>query len=1200
MSKRPASTRVKTASSKKGIYYTSLCFTTCAEFCCSIKVYTSQLESLQISDDEDVPVAPPPIALPAQAPRNATTAPVQPPHAVLPARAPRNTATVPVNSVASKSSSSTINEPRRRGPAPFTLDQKSIQRKLKNAQRKELRQRLARDNPEAAKQQMREAGQLRAPLVAEVLQDVFNELATYELAIAHALSTPYPSDLMFIQAVVNVNPTQWDASSFLQDRTIILSKKGDPPPVSAVHNYIRRIAVPNATKALKNFLVAYPANAASTTLQLILQGENLERIKDMFVDSLRAYGLEDAAIAFMDLVINHPATKILHRKHVGLRNAPQKLAYTGITEAVACRDRAEHDLRNGVAVAVINFLTSNEELAVETYHIPGLNTPTFGPYDLRTNPVASQEERIIRALLGASAMNSAEGGVLPIFLPTSEEVLLRQRALPAETHDPLPLGEDQDTLLSDRIRMFIADEIKTFRPLDIHPISRRAIDGVHSKLPDVIWKSNGRVVKMEVTSDITHESFLGKCGGYWDDTTGCGPREEHHLRRLSCPEILPLGSISQEILVKHLGPFVDFWRVDLRHGEYRLHVLYMSRLIHIIDSLVVVTHSNALGAIFRSFDLVNDWSRLSPPTAQSVLDGHTPPNILDELPRDSAHREYSAEAFKEALGTIKIIRTSPDPIKISLHVVQDDIAQLKYDPILSRLKWKVSYLVRLNSDTVVQAAAHKLKHDDVINWSEAEAVRRWLEEVKGAAERQLDETGVTCALEAAKSNLRRQELAVTFLRTLVRAPPKSYTYTVRKERLKAVPSGDARNAQLAEILNRARQLDSFDLPPDPDHLAPFCHPILSDTFPSWFLSLKDGVEIVASANSHGRSNKGCATADATHAAIAQWNKDNVDVVAIAQKNMRVAIRDGESLGMTAEVIIKELQWSWQTAICDRCDSFCIANHNAAYHRCPDTVDDSEDRTLSERNFPIIDHILYAHDILHKPRRREQLGNMSDLLSELHLFAVPSREGNAALVKALRPLDVTAVRFILQDPMAALQEVFVSEARINDLEFLVTLAFDVVLAQHSTCSQALQPVSPNHHRAWKVEVSDMLADWYNGKAEDLHIVRCTGNPNEPPTGPPEGSWFITTKVKTKIARNGGGQTVDQTCCMCSDSKACRFRKFNRALVRIAVHHQSAGHKTQQGQESRAKTGEVPSNSEYEGGELEVDGGGREFEVGCKVF
>ncbi|KAJ6568235.1 hypothetical protein DFH09DRAFT_1467053 [Mycena vulgaris] len=621
---------------------------------------------------------------------------------------------------------------------------------------------------------------------------------------------------------------------------------------------------------------------------------------------------------------------------------------------------------------------------------------------------------------------------------------------------------------------------------------------------------NGKVVKVELISDIPLEVFSGKVGFYWDETAGSSS----------------IPAVAASLL---MGPMVDFWRLTMHHDWYLLHALFTSRLLHVMDPIVIISQSNPIAAILRSFDLVNVWSDLPTDITTDILNGSTPLSITSILPNNFSTRSYDSSDFKKLIGTIQIIRTSIDASKLALNHrgytprltrFWRPVSHTNYNSILARLKWALFYLIHLISDTLVQAAAHKLKHDDVINWSEAEAVRRWLEEVKGAAELRLDET----------------ELAVTFLRTLVRAPPKSYTYTVRKERLKAAPSGDARNTQLAEILDRARQLDSFDLPPDPDHLALFCHPILSDTFPSWFLSLKDGVEIVASVNSHGRSDKGCAAADATHAAIAQWNKDNVDVVAIAQKNMRVAIRHGESLGMT-EVIIKELQWSWRAAICDRCDSFCIANHNAAYHRCPDTVDDSEDRTLLERNFPIIDRILYAHNILHEPRGHKQLGNMSDLLSELHLFAIPvrrilqSREGNATLVKALRPLDVTA-------------EVFVSEVRINDLEFLVTLAFDVVLAQHSTCSQVLQPVSPNHRRAWKVEVSDMLADWYNGKAEDLHIVRCTGNPNEPPTGPPEGSWFITTKVKTKIARNGGGQTVDQTCCMCSDSKACRFRKFDR--------------------------------------------------------
>ncbi|KAJ7921269.1 hypothetical protein B0H13DRAFT_1866871 [Mycena leptocephala] len=1021
----------------------------------------------------------------------------------------------------------------------------------------------------------KEAGEERAALVLQVWSEQYEEGATRQVAVTQATAENKP------------------IHQFIQNRVAVYMAANHHVPILETDPVWqsfspRDIALLAAFAHQPTAWDAEPFLADGTIL--VLQGTDLEALEESFADAMEEYSLAEPARTFVQHVRAHHSTQSLSGTRCG-----KKLPYTGITQKVACHECAENDLKNGAAVMIVNFLSTNEDMEVETFHIPGLDTPTSDKYDIRTNPLPSQKEHIVRALLAASAMNSAKGGVLPIFLPTPAESAVRDNTLPSEDLDPLPLGEDCDPELENIIHKTLEDELHIFRTLGSQ-ISPVAIKAVFSKLSHVVRRKLDRVVEMDVMQDIPREAFLGKVGGYWDSITGCGPQEERHLCRLSSSSIPAVGDIEIDILVKFIGPFVDFWRLDLFHSRYYwLHTLFMSRLLDRIHPLLVITHSSPVAAIFRLYDLATCWRHLSPETASAVWDGHTPSNVLQQLPQDTIPRQYCGPQFNKAVGTLQIIQLSSDRSKLALSFVHADMGQLKYDPTLARLQWAVSYHCLTKSDTVVQIVAAKLKTGGTIDWSDVESIRRWLREVQAAAEARLEAAGVTRVLDSAKSALRRREVVVNFLRSLVRAPPASYKYTVQKERLTTAPAGPQWEAQLERILERANKLAVLGLPPDPDCIAPLHAPILSSFFPPWFRSLKDDIDVVASANAHGRMEKGVENAKRTQAAISQWNKDNVDLGAIANRAFREAVSDTGSLGQRP-FTISELQFSWRMIVCLECGCSTIRQHNVCYHRCVDATDDTADKTLTETNFPTIERILYAHDLFHVPSLVDELGSPVDAMMDMALVAIPAREilarphSRPALATILRRRDLSIYDKIIGDPAAVQGDVYLPVDRVDDLDFALTHAVDIILRDHSQCPQHLHPTTSAHRRAWKIKESNMLEDWINGEAKTtiyskqrdkpgyeqreeykavksgggftcgpeskvtdvcdvrmpslqevdpaLHIVTCTGDPKQLADGA-EVSYFVTNKVEKKMS---GELRVDCTCPMCSNSKACKYRQF----------------------------------------------------------
>lgn len=172
---------------------------------------------------------------------------------------------------------------------------------------------------------------------------------------------------------------------------------------------------------------------------------------------------------------------------------------------------------------------------------------------------------------------------------------------------------------------------------------------------------------------------------------------------------------------------------------------------------------------------------------------------------------------------------------------------------------------------------------------------------------------------------------------------------------------------------------------------------------------------------------------------------------------------------TYKFLIEELQFSWRLGSCVQCGCSTVGKHNVAYHRCVDAAEDTNDLTLTKMNFSLVERVLYAHDILEDLSLAEPLRELDMVLMQLALISFPVRpiikNGRATLVKILRVQDIVALDKVLSAEAGELGYIFVPENSVDDAEFKLTLAFDILLKHYSLCDPALLPVAGLHQRAW---------------------------------------------------------------------------------------------------------------------------------------
>ncbi|KAJ7293210.1 hypothetical protein C8J57DRAFT_1551331 [Mycena rebaudengoi] len=388
---------------------------------------------------------------------------------------------------------------------------------------------------------------------------------------------------------------------------------------------------------------------------------------------------------------------------------------------------------------------------------------------------------------------------------------------------------------------------------------------------------------------------------------------------------------------------------------------------------------------------------------------------------------------------------------------------------MERALWDVDYLVSIVAGVLVQTVAAKLKEGLLVDWADAVTVRQWLTDVKDVAEKRLEDVGFVRGL--ASSGRVHEEWKAS--------SPDSSTYH-RREGMRAAEHGEPRERQLAQILERAKELDSFNLPPDPGHLAPFSHPILDESFLHWFRSLAPGTDIVYAANALGRSQEKSDSARANQLALGVWRSTHevpvyVDTIAIQKKNLREAL---DNTAHQKAIIIEEISISWRKGLCYTCGESVIGHHNGAYHSC----NGDERVEITGNNFSSLERILHPHDILHDADFVDVLGSIDDVLVELDMQSVPVQR-------------IVESAFRQKGPQG-LVEACGSRRLPRDPDHLLTIAFDIVLSESSTCLAQFLPINFDDRLAWSRDQSQLLTKWFRGETK-LYMAVCYGlDPSTP--------------------------------------------------------------------------------------------------------
>jgi hypothetical protein len=403
-------------------------------------------------------------------------------------------------------------------------------------------------------------------------------------------------------------------------------------------------------------------------------------------------------------------------------------------------------------------------------------------------------------------------------------------------------------------------------------------------------------------------------------------------------------------------------------------------------------------------------------------------------------------------------------------------------------------LVELGIETTVQTTAAALQESGTVDWGKAPEVCGFLERVKARSRATLEQAGVTQALATAKNSARRAELAVALLRAMRPSKLRHERFLAeggkaqgRREGIlaKGDPWSDERETQLEEILKQARMLDYFDLPDDPEHLGSWKHQLLGDTWPDWFRSLEKGKDVLYAANALGRTQAGAVGAEANQQRFAEWHKTHkvevyVDTVAIGHKNTRDGVTE---MAMDGPYTVNELLRSWRVARCGDCHALVVGHHNAAYHLCLD----NSIRQLTAEQFPDIERVLYAHDILGNLKMDES----EDLAAELRLVAVPVEQilqcdsALERLQQVLRPEDVEALRPFF----ASTGQIYVPEDRLDDHALQLRLAVDIILSTHSTCPEFFLPTDPDCRLAWTRKQGTTLVEWFENSTWPSLVLYC---------------------------------------------------------------------------------------------------------------
>ncbi|KAJ7283577.1 hypothetical protein C8J57DRAFT_1709956 [Mycena rebaudengoi] len=897
-------------------------------------------------------------------------------------------------------------------------------------------------------------------------------------------------------------------------KTVVLSPADDERVVTYPLAYVRVGRVKSTSKktaaacqpaeCVEDYARSYPSDMGWCTYRLLLCGLTPAQVSAILVTIGVDLGYSTAMTYLLDRLSKLPFARY---------SSSSLFLYFGVSETVTPGKRLADDLAEAAYTRFTNFAKINADVIFAAYHIPSLDRPASSGF--RSDVNASKIEVLLIQLLRGSALNHATGGYIPNFAQPAWAANILATLLPPapELH---PFGEFEDPILSDAVEAALDDE-KSYilNHVTGTTISHPAYQSILQNSASVIRTNGHGTPAVRMFKAITEEHFCSTDGvrpvdGMWDVAAARSLKYYRNVISVVNSGVPEEADLSVEVIASCIGPVFDFWLFILWHWLWWLHCLWRSRLYCLLNVIVAVPWSSPLftGSASGHFHLV--WKGIPESVRKLIMSGTTPPDIEKYLP-PAQRTWYPTRQNDHFAPSIRIIQHGPEPTQIHVEIPSPHAGVIKYDAFKAYIIHQLLLAVEILFNTTLREVELMRRENLNPDRENAENNWRYFQKLVDRVEQKAVWAGLRAVLDDLKEQyallcrvhgfLRRKDSmpspsaadAVTPPTSVPRVQNPDFTIPGITNAV-GDPESPERLAQYNELarLHALHQRGGGDA--DTYSLVPFQYrsaPYSDEMRDKWFMLLKRGCRIAASAKHYGNSAEAHAKAIASHSRLS-----NDKAALSAGGHATTAIKQAAKTphAVLTNAVAELADWATRPSdvdpktgsrksgclrygTCEHCGEVLVVFGRNFWHECPIT----ETRThVIDSEFPNSRPLIYLHDLFHNAALVDILGVGADSFGLVPFLVrdILARDENAALVaKELPGLDMSRPelgRFV-----------YVLEKEVSDNTLLVTLAIDVCLPLISCCPANLWPVTAEE-RALAWSHAGKLRSWTEG---DRNFMRC---------------------------------------------------------------------------------------------------------------
>lgn len=692
--------------------------------------------------------------------------------------------------------------------------------------------------------------------------------------------------------------------------------------------------------------------------------------------------------------------------------------------------------------------------------------PIEDRFAFRRERILSDLEYIL-VISSRATFNSAIPGFIPRYRPPHDiEGICRSITI----NLPPKINGEQNPTLSEKANDLMDQERRLFSKMYAASyatgpaITDNAFQAVKDNFSSLIQTTNSRVLSFVMLKDMTKEDLLSTITpGFFSEDMGRAMSRRYDT-------MCTILELDQQIALNFdhrmlLGPYLNLWRLILRHRWWGLLVVLQAIFLRLTRPLLVLGFSAQIAHLFLSDHLlvIPEGVDLDKAFDLSII---SHPRI---------HQKQAAPQFPEFIdhiGVVSISAYGTGADEKCLFICGAHPGHEFYQPALLRYHDPVDFLVAFKGYVAERIVASRAVAGPVLDGRGD--IQPFLEECR-------NEINLCClpmeaTLQASINQLKTMETVYAILAGkhvvnghLVR-PNQGRTkhFTTRDPGILAegYPESDERRAQLDKLQQITRitaRTDSHSTIKGPGNSGP-----ASEIFEEWMMGLKEGTSLTWSANRYGRTLESMESAKVYSRQLAAWNKKEARKARQQQTHMFGSwecARINEKFPTAAAILLNGKVVSFGHALrvvkCGNCGGLDIGFDGNAEHRCAvddDGVTKMTNTAYNGKSSPFQTYLrpLFLHDLL----EFEHLASLLDPQVLEHEGIFTSRASDYLTTPQGRPLPGLPSGLDL----SSLDDIAIYHKDDTPNPMRVAMALDRALHSHShlpenTAQQAIGTLTP---------------------------------------------------------------------------------------------------------------------------------------------